>query len=358
MAVTLRDVAALAGVSAITASRALNNSGYVSQQTRARVLAAADQLSYVPNAVASSLRSNKTQLFAFLTDITNPFWALVERSIEDAAQEGGYSVILCNTDEDRVKEARYIDLLLRMRVDGLIIAPTRGSTGILQTLARRQLPFVLIDRLVQGVVADSVRGDSRGGAYTITQHLIATGYRRIGIISGPLTVSTAEERVAGYKQALEEAGRAPDPSLILYGQYSESWGYQATQKLMARRSCPDAIFAANNFIALGVLEALHTSGLQVPQDVAVVSFDDVTQITSTRFLTTIVQPAAEMGRIAVRLLLDRLAGPDKAPEDIVLPVELILGSSCGCDPRAIAPARGGDVSLSGVAGRATDLLRG
>src|SRR4051794_10384678 len=124
MAVTLRDVAARAGVSAITASRALNKTGYVSQATRARVLAAADELSYVPNAVASSLRSNKTQLFALLTDIINPFWAIVERSIEDVALEAGYSVILCNTNEDQAKEGRYIDLLLRMRIDGLIIAPT------------------------------------------------------------------------------------------------------------------------------------------------------------------------------------------------------------------------------------------
>ena len=125
MAVTLRDVAARAGVSAITVSRALNNSGYVSQETRARVLAVADELNYVPNAVASSLRSNKTQLFALLTEITNPFWAVVERSIEDAALEAGYGVILCNTAEDESREARYIDLLMRMRVDGIIIAPTR-----------------------------------------------------------------------------------------------------------------------------------------------------------------------------------------------------------------------------------------
>ena len=330
MPVTLRDVAARAGVSAITVSRALNNSGYVSLETRARIRLIAAELNYVPNAVASSLRSSKTRLLAFLTDITNPFWALVERSIEDVATEAGYAVILCNTAEDPAKEARYIELLQRMRVDGLILAPTHESAAILQNLGRRELPFVLIDRLVAGVIADSVRGDSRGGAYQMTTHLLATGYRRIAMISGPPTVSTAAERVAGYKQALIEAGHPVDPDLILYGPYAESWGYQAGQLLMARRLPPDALFAANNFIALGLLEALHTCGLRVPEDVAVVAFDDVTQWTSVRFLTTAIQPAQEMGRIAVRLLLDRLAQPTKPVEEIVLPVEFLVRRSCGC----------------------------
>ncbi len=337
MPVTLRDVAARAGVSAITVSRALNNTGYVSPETRARIRLIAAELNYVPNAVASSLRSSRTKLLAFLTDITNPFWAVVERGIEDVAMAAGYAVILCNTDEDQAKEARYIELLQRMRVDGLILAPTRESTTVLQNLARRELPFVLIDRVVAGVVADSVRGDSRGGAYEMTTHLLATGYRRIAMISGPPTVSTAEERVAGYQRALVEAGQGVDPDLILYGQYSESWGYQAGQLLMARRLPPDALFAANNFIALGLLEALHTQGLRVPDDVAVVAFDDITQLTSARFLTTVIQPAEEMGRVAVRLLLDRLAQPSKPVEEIVLPVEFLVRRSCGCQGDGLLP---------------------
>jgi LacI family transcriptional regulator len=320
-------------VSAITVSRALNNSGYVSPETRERVNAAVAELHYIPNAVASSLRSNKTQLLALLlTDVTNPFWTTVARGVEDAAMEAGYGVILCNTDEDRSKEARYIDLLLRRRIDGMLVAPTSESTQILQNLERHPLPFVLIDRLVDGVQADSVRGDSRGGAYEMTRHLLSTGYRRIGMLTGPLTVSTAEERVAGYVDALNDWGITPDLDLVIYGQYKESWGYEIARELMSRPDRPDALFAANNFIALGVLEALREMNLRVPEDVAVVCFDDTPQFTvSPPFLTTTVQPAAEMGRVAINLLLNRLAEPEREIQDVVLPTKLIIRSSCGCE---------------------------
>lgn len=329
MAVTLREVAARAGVSPITVSRALNNTGYVSQDVRARVFRAAAELNYVPNAVASSLRSNKTQLLALLAGVTNPFWASVARGIEETATEAGYGVLLCNTDDDPAKEVRYIDQLVRRRIDGLIIAATRDSASVLQDLGRHQ-PFVLIDRVVEGVEADSVRGDNRGAARRMTEHLLSTGFSRIGVITGSHNVSTAEERAEGYRAAMAQAGLPVQEEMILYGQYTENWGYQATHEFMSRPTPPDALFAANNFIALGVLEALHTLSLNVPQDVAVVCFDDTTNLPSARFLTTASQPAEQMGRIATRLLLERLAEPGKAPQDIVLPIELVVRSSCGC----------------------------
>src|SRR6478672_3708975 len=175
MAVTLRDVAVRAGVSPITVSRALNNTGYVSQEARMRVFAAVAELNYVPNAVASSLRSSKTELLALLADITNPFWATVARGIEDIALEAGYGVLMCNTDDDPAKEARYIDQLVRRRIDGLIIAPTKDSASILQSLKRRHQPFVLVDRVVEGLSVDTVRGDNSGAAYNMTRHLLTTG---------------------------------------------------------------------------------------------------------------------------------------------------------------------------------------
>jgi LacI family transcriptional regulator len=335
MAATLRDVAARAGVSAITVSRALNNTGYVSLQTRERINTAVAELDYVPNAVASSLRSSKTQLLALLlTDITNPFWTTVARAVEDVAMEAGYGLILCNTDEDRSKEARYLDLLLRRQIDGLVVTPTSESTQILQNFKKRHVPFVLVDRQVSGVEADNVRGDSRGGAYEMTKHLLATGYKRISMLTGPLTVSTAEERVAGYLDALADADLPVDRDLVLYGHYRASWGYDVTHELMARHSRPDAIFAANNFIALGVLEALHTLGLRVPEDVAVVCFDDTPQHTaSAPFMTTVMQPALEMGRVAARMLLERLSDPGRETQDVVLPTKLIIRTSCGCKPQ-------------------------
>jgi len=338
MASTLRDVAARAGVSAITVSRALNNTGYVSPDTRRRIYAAVAELDYVPNAVASSLRSSKTQLLALLlTDIGNPFWTTVARAVEDVAMESGYGVLLCNTDEDRAKEASYLDRLLRRQIDGLVVAPTSESTEILSNLKNRQVPFVLVDRLVSGVEADNVRGDSRQGAYEMTMHLLSTGYRRIAMLTGPLTVSTAEERVAGYLHAHAGYGVSPDPDLIFYGSYRAIWSFQVTQEIMANNSRPDAIFAANNFIALGVLEALRVMGFRVPEDVAVVCFDDTPQYTtSPPFLTTVVQPAQELGKVAARLLLDRLADPDREIRELVLPTELIIRASCGCTPERAA----------------------
>jgi LacI family transcriptional regulator len=347
MAVTLREVAARAGVSPITVSRALNNTGYVSQDVRERVFRAAEELGYIPNAVASSLRSSKTQLLALLAGVTNPFWASVARGIEEVATEAGYGVLLCNTDDDPAKEVRYIDQLARRRIDGLIIAATKGSASVLQRLGRHQ-PFVLIDRMVEGVEADTVRGDNSGAAYRMTQHLLSTGFSRIGVISGSHNVSTAEERVAGYRAAMAEAGVPVQEDMILCGQYTESWGYQATHELMTRPTPPDALFAANNFIALGVLEALHTLGLNVPQDVAVVCFDDTTNLPSARFLTTASQPAEQMGRMAASLLLDRLAEPGRAPRDLVLPIELVVRSSCGCAPGQRAAEKQPEKSLSGA----------
>ncbi|HEX6606647.1 MAG TPA: LacI family DNA-binding transcriptional regulator [Chloroflexia bacterium] len=344
MTATLHDVAAKAGVSAITVSRALNNSGYVSSHTRQRILDAATELNYVPNALASSLRSQRTQLLALLlTDVTNPFWTTVARGVEDTAIDAGYAVILCNTDEDPTKEARYLDLLLRRRIDGLLIAPTVESTELLRTLKRRKVPFVLIDRQVSGLSADIVRGDSYTGAYRLTAHLLATGYRQIAMIGGPATVSTGEDRVRGYLTALQDAGVAPDEGLIRRGPYRQAWGYAAMQDLLASGRRPAAIFAANNVIALGVLEALRAHDLRVPEDVAVVSFDDFPpSVGAAPFLTAAVQPAADLGRQAMRLLLERLAYPDGEPRDIVLPTELVVRQSCGCAPPApSAPGSGG-----------------
>lgn len=343
MTATLHDVAAKAGVSAITVSRALNNTGYVSSHTRQRILDAASELNYVPNALASSLRSQRTQLLALLlTDVTNPFWTTVARGVEDTAIDAGYAVILCNTDEDPTKEARYLDLLLRRRIDGLLIAPTVASTELLHNLKRRNVPFVLIDRQVSGLVADIVRGDSYTGAYQLTAHLLETGYRQIAMIGGPTTVSTGEDRVRGYLAALQAAGIGPDSGLIRRGPYRQSWGCAAMEDLLASGRRPAAIFAANNVIALGVLEALRAHDLRVPEDVAVVSFDDFPpSVGAQPFLTAAVQPAAEMGRQAIRLLLERLAQPGGEPRDIILPTQLIVRQSCGCAPAAPPSAAGG-----------------
>jgi LacI family transcriptional regulator len=339
MTATIHDVANRAGVSAITVSRALNNTGYVNIRTRQRIMDAVMELNYVPNVLARSLRSQRTQLLALLiTDITNPFWTTVARGVEDAAIEAGYAIILCNTDEDPAKEARYLDLLLRRRVDGLIISPSVESAGLLDNLQQRAVPFVLIDRQVTGLVADSVRGDSYSGAYQLTNHLLKTGYRQIAMIGGPVTVSTAEDRMRGYLAALQDAHITPNPRLIRRGAYHAAAGRAAMADLLAAEPCPAAVFAGNNAIALGVMEALHAANLRVPDDVALVSFDDFPSPLGGRpFLTAVVQPARQLGREALRLLLERLAGTDRAPEDLVFPTQLIIRRSCGCNPDDPSP---------------------
>lgn len=331
--VTIRDVAQRAGVSPITVSRVINNSGYVSEETRRRVRAAIEELNYVPNILARSLRSKRTHTLALvITDVTNPFWTTVARGVEDKAVENGFSVILCNTDEDPEKEKSYIEVLLKKRVDGVVIAPVSSKGTILHTLAQHGIPFVIIDRQVEGIDADLVIGDSVGGAYELTRHLIELGHRRIAIIAGPEHVSTAEDRLRGYLQALEESGIPVDEALIKRGKFDQEAGYELTKRLLELEEQPTALFAGNNFIAIGALLALQEEGVQVPDDMALVTFDEIPQLSAVYpFLTVAAQPAYEMGAIATELLLERLAGERKGSREVVLEVELILRRSSGAE---------------------------
>lgn len=328
---TIRDVAQRAGVSPITVSRVINNSGYVSEETRRRVRAAIEELNYVPNILARSLRSKRTHTLALvITDVTNPFWTTVARGVEDKAVENGFSVILCNTDEDPEKEKSYIEVLLKKRVDGVIIAPVSSKGATLYILAQQSIPFVVIDRRVEGIDADLVIGDSVGGAYELTKHLIELGHQRIAIIAGPEQVSTAEDRLTGYLQALEEFGIPVDEALIKRGKFDQEAGYKLTKELLELEERPTALFAGNNFIAIGALLALREGGVQVPDDMALVTFDEIPQLSAVYpFLTVAAQPAYEMGAIATELLLERLAGEREGNREVVLKAELILRRSSG-----------------------------
>jgi LacI family transcriptional regulator len=329
---SIRDVAKRAGVSPITVSRVINNDSYVSAETRRRVEEAINELNYIPNALGPSLRSKRTQTLALvLSDITNPFWTTVARGVEDTANKHGYHIIIGNTDELPEKQEEYLVFLLKKQVDGFLLVP--ASSRSLDTLQKRHTPFVVLDRRVTDAEVDTVRGDSEEGAYTLTKHLIELGHQRIAIISGPQHVSTAIDRVSGYLRALSEAGLI-DTQQIIWAEYTHESGSQFTKALLLSDLRPTAIFAANNFIAIGVMWALREFGLRVPQDMSVVAFDDfpLTQ-TIDPFFTVAAQPAYEMGEQATALLLARLAG--NAPEgcqDIVLPVEIIVRESSGKPP--------------------------
>jgi LacI family transcriptional regulator len=329
---TIRDVAKQAGVAPITVSRVVNNSGYVSEKTRARVEAAIADLGYVPNVLARSLRSRRTDTLALiLSDISNPFWTTVARGVEDAASDAGFNVILCNTDESEVEQDKYLRVLLQKQVDGVLLVPARSTLGPIQFVQSQDTPVVVLDRLIPDAQADTVRCDSEGGAHQLTRLLLSLGHRRIAVLSGPQGVSTAEDRVAGYRRALTEAGLGVDPALVYHGQFSLESGYTMTQQVLAVTPRPSGLFAGNNFIAIGALRALRDAGLQVPEDLAMVGFDDLpADLVVDPFLTVAAQPAYEMGRQATELLLARLSG--EAPEayrEIVLPTAIIVRRSSG-----------------------------
>ena len=329
---TISDVAKRAGVSPVTVSRVINNAANVSPATRESVRRAIEELGYVPSGVAQSLRSKRTRSLALLVpDITNVFWTTVARGVEDTAQSRGYSVLLCNTDENTAKQLRYLEVVVSQRVDGVIIAPCDAEVQHLARLRQRQVPTVVIDRCIRGWEVDTVRGDSLAGARALVDHLIRLGQRRIAVISGPPGTSTAQDRVAGYCLALAGAGLPLDPALVKRGEFRSTSGERLTRQLLAGEPRPTAIFAANNAIAIGVLEALKQQGLRTPHDVALVSFDDLPDISRLfPFLTVIVQPAYDIGSHAAQLLLDRLeAGVNVPPRHVELPVRLIVRRSCG-----------------------------
>ncbi len=332
MSPTIRDVARQAGVAPITVSRVINNSGYVSQGTRARVEAAITDLRYVPNTLARSLRFKKTRVLALIvTDITNPFWTTVARGVEDLANEHGFNVILCNTDEDEAKQNAYLQVLLQKRVDGFLLVPARSAAEPVLTIQAQNVPVVVLDRQIPGAAVDIVRSDSEGGAYRLIRYLLALGHRRIAVLSGPQTISTAVDRVAGYRRALANAGLPPSAELVFYGAYNIESGHQNALRALASTPRPTALFAANNFIAIGALRALDEIGLRVPEDIALVCFDDVPLwLQINPFLTMASQRAYLMGQRATELLLERLASHNPTdPREIVLPVDIVIRKSSG-----------------------------
>lgn len=327
---TIRDVAKRAGVATMTVSRVINNSGYVSDATRAKVESAIAELGYVPNMLGPSLRFNQTNTLALvLTDITNPFWTTLARGVEDAAQEKGYNVILCNTDESIQKQDQYLTMLLKRRIDGILFVPADNKAETVQLIQKQKVAVVVLDRSVSDVKVDIVRGDSFGGAYQLAMHLVELGHKHIAILSGPKNISTSVERVAGFRQAMEETGLTHNLENVYWGSFSQSLGCAMAEQALKTTPRPTAYLAVNNFIANGALQTFTQAGLRVPEDVSLVSFDDIPAIINpVPFLTVAVQPAYEMGYQATQLLLARLAneGPEGCQE-IILPTKIFVRKS-------------------------------
>ena len=327
----LLDIAKRAGVAPITVSRVINNSTYVSQSTRERVEAAVKELGYVPNTIARGLRSKRTKTLALVvTDITNPYFTSMARGVEDVAAAFNYTVIYCNTDESETKEEKYANMLAQRRVDGVLLVPSCGNAKTIKFLVSNGVYVVVLDRRIPGVVTDIVCSDSENGANRLIKLLIGLGHKWIAVISGQKDVSTSMDRVIGYRQALTEAGLSEN-ELVYFGAFSEQSGYELTHQAMMQLPRPTAIFGANNFIAVGIIKALHDLKIEVPGDVSVVGFDDLPESMIMKpFLTVARQPAYEMGRLATDLLLKRISGEiSEDYREIILPIEIIARESSG-----------------------------
>jgi LacI family transcriptional regulator len=333
---TIVDVARKANVSPMTVSRVINGTGRVKEETRRRVLKAMEELHYYPNQNARGLVKKQTQMiWLLITDITNPFFTTLARGAEDTANLLGFRMLFGNSDENIAKEKDYVEMMLSSRVDGVLFTPSGDeSHKHLHLLNKYKIPFVVIDREVPGIASDKVIGDNLLGTRLLMRHLFELGHTRIACFCGPRDIFTARQRLAVYLEELKLQGIPEDPSLIIETNYKADGGRKAVEQLLKLPEPPTAIFAANNLIALGAIQSLQAHGWRVPEEISVVSFDDLGVGTDLDpFLTVVTQPAYDFGAIGMRLLCDRIRGT--APADwrqIVLPPQLIVRKS-SCPPR-------------------------
>jgi len=323
---TIKDVAARAKVSSATVSHVINGTRKVAPATVERVQQAMKELDYHPNAIAQSLRTQKTNVIgAVVSDITNPFFATLIRGAEDAAIEAGYSLIVCNSDESLEKEDRYVRLLKRRQIDGLIISPVGdGSHSVVHELPKWKVPFVFVDRRVKDIEADAVLSDNVEGAYQATKHLIDRGHGRIGIILGIKGATTTEERLAGYRKALDAAEMMFASELVTCGGYRIEGGQRSAERFLSLPEPPTAIFSTNNLMTIGVLQELFHRQVVIPEQMAVVSFDDLNLGELFRPpLTVINQDPYEIGKAATHALLKQFASDQEGKfREVRVPVSM------------------------------------
>jgi LacI family transcriptional regulator len=331
LSVTLQDVARKAGVSAMTVSRVLNTPERVSPLTRERIETAIQVLGYTPNALARGLKGSSRTLALVIPDVSNPFFTDIVHGAEEVARKHGYTVFLGNTDSSGENEKNYLHKMLGHRIDGLLIVPMGDrSKDVLQKVRARGVPFVLIDVKVPGVSADYVVGDNKAGAFALTEHLIKLGHKRIALVSGRPDLSTSREREEGYAAALQHYKIKADTNYHRPTDFSREAGYHAVSSLLALPRPPTALFVASNVLAIGALEAARASGLRVPEDIALVCFEDIGMASALQpFLTVMAQPAKAFGRIGAEFLLGRIANPQQPKQHKVLMPQLIVRSSCG-----------------------------
>jgi LacI family transcriptional regulator len=323
------DVARTAGVSLKTVSRVVNDEPGVGPQTSARVARAIAVLGYRPNDIARSLRRRQRArtIGLVIEDVRNPFYSTIARAVEEVAREHHYMVIVGSSDEDARAERKLVGTLLERRVGGLLLVPAGRDHTYLEVEVGRGTPVVFLDRPPGNVEADTIVIDNRGGARTATEHLLARGHRRIGVVGDPPTIPTIAERVAGFQDAHARSRLPVDESLIRVGARDVLEAEAAARELLALADPPTAVFATNNRACVGALRALRQTGARA----ALVGFDDF-ELADLLSVTVIRHQPREMGRRAVELLFARLAGDERPPQRIVLPTELVVRGSGEAGP--------------------------
>jgi len=332
--VSIKDVARHAGVSHASVSRVLSNKPHVSDQLKRRVLHAVNELGYRPDATARRLREHGSSKVVglIISDIMNPHFASIVRGVEDFAYETKMNIILCNTDGKRERQDFYVELMQAERAAGLIINPTNSETDgkSLDWLRESGTSIVLLDSHVEGYKFDVVMVDDREATRNAVSFLIERGYRKIAIIAGVPNLQTGQDRLQGYLDALDNANLPRHEKFIRYGNFRQNDAYNKVMDLLQAADKPDAIFTSSNMITIGALTAIQELGMKVPDDIAVIGFDDLpdSHIFFTP-LTAVSQPSYDIGREALRLLRRRIDEPDAAPMEVVLDTQLVTRKSVG-----------------------------
>jgi LacI family transcriptional regulator len=313
--VTIADVAERAGVSKTTVSHVLSGKRPVARATRERIEQVIEELGFRPNALARSLRMQRTQMVALiLPDITNPYYPVLARGVQDTLVEEGYHAFLCNTDGDEEQEAAFIADAVQRKVDGIVLGSLYSRTQDVDEYIKNGAIFVSLSSAIEHPEVDRISSDNEQGAICATRYLLECGHRRIGMIGSSLEQHPSSTRLTGYRRALEEAHIPFDDSLFAQGDFTRAGGARAMRKLMEQPERPTAVFCANDLMAIGAMDTARELGLRIPDDVAIVGYDDIeaASLVSPK-LTTVLNPAYEKGKAAGRLLLERVQGKYRGP---------------------------------------------
>jgi LacI family transcriptional regulator/LacI family repressor for deo operon, udp, cdd, tsx, nupC, and nupG len=328
----LKDVAKIAGVSTATVSRVLNDAENVKPVTRVKVQKAIKELNFKPSRVAQRLRirdGKKRIIGLVVPDIQNPFYVDVVRGVEELAYLKDYVVFVGNFAQDEEKEKMYLNIMKSESVDGLIVAPSNEKDDDVMKLVKDGLPIVCVDRGLSEIDVDVVLVDNRKGAFDAVEFLIQSGYKRIAYIGGLPQIPTTMQRKSGYEDALLKYGIPIDPELMRFGDSKHQSGKKLAEELLNLKNRPTALFTGNNLITLGALETIHNQKLKIPQDIAIIGFDDMYwAISLNPPLTAVRQPGYEIGKRAAEMLFQRVKEPDRKPVKLILRTELIKRESC------------------------------